>query len=342
MKIILTEADKKELEVSHRTEKDGRVRDRLKAVLLCEEGRTQTAIAQALRIFPETVHDHLKEYIDSKKLKPENGGSNSKLNPTQTAQFVTHLENITYTNVSAICAQAYQSYNVTYTVSGMTKWLALHNFSYKKPKGTPAKADPIKQEEFIMAYHALLEATSKDEPILFADGVHPTMATKITYGWIKKGTDKPIATTASRTRMNIMGAINLQTMDVICVPYETINSDAMDKYFGTLRAAYSTAAKIHLITDRGSYNTSSQTLQAAQNYGIVLHPLPAYSPNLNPIERVWKVMNEYVRNNRVFASAQEFRREIMAFFNTTWPQISNAMRSRINDTFQTLKSVPSG
>ena len=131
-------------------------------------------------------------------------------------------------------------------------------------------------------------------------------------------------------------------MDVTCVSYETIDSDAMDKYFGMLRAAYPTAVKIHLITDRGSYNTSLQTLKAAQSYGIVMHHLPAYSPNLNPVERVWKVMNEYVRNNRVFTSAQEFRREIMAFFNTTWPQISNVMRNRINDNFQTLKSVPSG
>ena len=37
--------------------------------------------------------------------------------------------------------------------------------------------------------------------ILFGDGVHPTMATKITYGWIRTGTRKPIATTSSRTRL---------------------------------------------------------------------------------------------------------------------------------------------
>jgi transposase len=215
MKITLTAAEKKALEIDHKTERDSRVSDRIKAVLLHAEGWTQVQIAQALRISPETVHDHLQDYIDLKKLKPENGGSDSKLSHTQTVLLIAHLENITYTKVSAICAQVYQSYGVKYSVSGMTKWLESHDFSYKKPKGTPAKADPVKQEEFILAYHILLETTPKDEPILFADGVHPTMATKITYGWIRKGADKLIATTASRTRMNLMGAINLQTMSVI-------------------------------------------------------------------------------------------------------------------------------
>ena len=341
MRIALTAEEKKTLDANHRTERDGRVRDRIKAVLLSSEGWTQVQIAQALRISSETVHDHLQEYIKSNKLKPENGGSVSKLNNYTTA-LITHLENTTYMKASTICAYVYQKYNVQYTVSGMTEWLKSHNFSYKKPKGTPAKADPIKQEEFLQTYNTLLETTPKNEPILFGDGVHPTMATKITYGWIRKGTDKPIATVASRTRMNLMGALNLQTMGIVYRSYETINSCAMNEYFTALRTAYTAATKIHLILDRGPYNTSLQTQKSAKEHGIVLHYLPAYSPNLNPIERVWKLMNEYVRNNRVFSSAKEFRHDILAFFNTTWPKISNTMRARINDNFQTLKPVSSG
>lgn len=342
MNITLTAEEKKELETRHRAERDRRVVDRIRAVLFSSENWTQVEIAQALRISLDSVHNHLKEYADSKKLKPDNGGSESKLDETQTTKLIAHLEKITYTKVSAICAMVYKDYDIKYTVAGMTKWLASNGFSYKKPKGTPAKADAAKQEEFIMAYQALLESTPQDEPILFGDSVHPTMATKITYGWIKKGTDKPIATTASRTRMNLMGALNLQTMEVTCESYETINSDAMDEYLGTLRASYATAANIHLILDRGPYNTSLQTQESAKKHGVILHYLPAYSPNLNPIERVWKVMNEYVRNNRVFASAKEFRHAILAFFNATWPKISSTMRNRINDNFQTLKPVPSG
>lgn len=71
------------------------------------------------------------------------------------------------------------------------------------------------------------------------------------------------------------------------------------------------------------------------------HYLPPYSPNLNPnpIERLWKVMNEEVRNNRYLASAKDFRREIYRFFSDKLPSIAGALSDWINDNFQTLKTA---
>ena len=224
----------------------------------------------------------------------------------------------------------------------MTKWLKRQGFSYQKPKETPSKADPAKQAEFIAFYENLLNTTPEDEPIEFADGVHPTMATKVTYGWIKKGTDKLIKTTASRTRVNLMGSINLETMDVTFGSHDSIDSAALTAHFKKLREKYPNAPNIHTILDRSGYNTSAQTKKAAKKHGILLHFLPPYSPNLNPIERLWKVMNEHVRNNKFFASAKEFRKAIVDFFAVTWPQIASSLVDRINDNFQILKQVSSG
>jgi transposase len=165
------------------------------------------------------------------------------------------------------------------------------------------------------------------------------MATKITYGWIRRGSRKPIPTVASRTRLNLMGALNLETMRVTISSYETLDSAAMEQYFDELKLSYPKAPKIHLIVDRGPYNTSFATKEAALKRGIVLHHLPPYSPNLNPIERLWKIMNESVRNNRFFESAKQFRLEIMNFFEITWPKIAHSMVDRINDNFQILKSA---
>ena len=340
MKIVLTIIEKEALELQHSKERDRRVADRIKAVLLTAEGWTQKQIAQALRIRYETVQDHLNDYQNSKKLKPENGGSKSHLNPDQTAQLMSHLEANTYLKSEHVCAYVEQTFGVKFTVSGMTKWLTRNGFSYKKPKGTPAKADPEKQAEFIRYYENLLNTLPEDEPVEFADAVHPTMATKVTYGWIRKGQDKLIATTASRTRINLLGSINLETMDVTIASHETIDSKAMEKHFAALRKKYPKAPRIHQIVDRGSYNISAETKEAAEKYGIVLHHLPPYSPNLNPIERLWKVMNEFVRNNRVFKNAVEFRKAIDDFF-AKWPEIAQSMVDRINDNFQTINKVSS-
>ncbi|RLV59115.1 IS630 family transposase, partial [Parashewanella curva] len=67
--------------------------------------------------------------------------------------------------------------------------------------------------------------------------------------------------------------------------------------------------------------------------------LPPYSPNLNPIERLWKVMNEHIRNNEYFASAKEFRERINYFFYVKLPEIADTLTSRITDNFQTLTSA---
>jgi hypothetical protein len=58
MKITLTEAQKFALELQHKSEWDGRIRDWIKAVLLNPEGWTQRQIAQALRSHETTVVEH--------------------------------------------------------------------------------------------------------------------------------------------------------------------------------------------------------------------------------------------------------------------------------------------
>ncbi|CAI2472799.1 Uncharacterised protein [Serratia ficaria] len=75
---------------------------------------------------------------------------------------------------------------------------------------------------------------------------------------------------------------------------------------------------------------------------IELHYLPPYSPNLNPIERLWKVMNEHTRNNRYFATAKAFQAAINGFFSNTLPEIAGKLTCRINDNFQTLKPASLG
>ena len=134
-----------------------------------------------------------------------------------------------------------------------------------------------------------------------------------------------------------MGALNLETMNVSVSEFETINGDAIVDYFEQIRKAYPHAPRIHIILDRGPYHTCKLAQEAAEKHNIALHYLPPYSPNLNPIERVWKIMNEYARNNVVFKTVREFKDAVMGFFNKTWPKISLSMVGRVNDDFQRLK-----
>lgn len=372
MKISLTAEQRKALCAQHKVEHDGRIRDRIKAVILNDEGWGYKQIAQALLIHETTVWGYLDDYRDTKKLRPMNGGSKSKLDEQQTAELIAHLEEHTYPTSKEIIAYVKAMYQISYTQQGMNDWLSSHQFSYKKPKGTPAKFNPARQADFIEAYTRLKEELKPNELILFMDSVHPTQETKITYGWIRTGVEKRIATVANRKRINLTGAIDLTTMSALTRDYETINGASTVDFLKAIEAAYPDATKIHLIADGGRAHTShdvalflSQPNAVNRHYlketykielpgkntaltkkikhalrlvlekepslfednaileadhlttgqllaslkkppphpKLVMHILPPYSPNLNPIERLWKVMNELSRNNQVFKTA---------------------------------------
>ena len=113
----------------------------------------------------------------------------------------------------------------------------------------------------------------------------------------------------------------------------------MQVFFETIRQQYSPSKTIHIILDRSGYHKAKDFVKKARQLNFKQHYLPPYSPNLNPIERLWKVMNEHVRNNQYFSTSKEFRDKIDAFFMKILPDIGDSLKSRINDNFQVLEPV---
>ena len=118
---------------------------------------------------------------------------------------------------------------------------------------------------------------------------------------------------------------------------KTVNGESTVDFLTRTRNVYQTSGTIHMILDGAGYHRSGLVTEAAEKLDITLHYLPPYSPNLNPIERLWKVMNKYARNSQYFATTKKFRRRINQFFTTTLPTIADSLGSTINDNFQQFK-----
>ena len=134
MKIILTETQKSDLEKRHKSEKNGKIRDRIKAILLNSEGWSQKNISQALRINESTVYEHLNEYRKNGKLEIESGGSISKLSEEESKELELHLEENTYASAKEIVAYVKEKYKISYTAQGIQAWLARQIFLTKNQK----------------------------------------------------------------------------------------------------------------------------------------------------------------------------------------------------------------
>lgn len=332
-RLKLSSEEKIALELRHQHCSNAKESDRIKAVLLRSEGWTVPMIAQALRLHETTIARHINDFREG-KLKSCSGGSESLLNDEQTHSLIAHLDSHLYHHVHEIIDYVKATWDINYSVPGMNHWLHRNGFSYKKPKGHPYKSDKEEQEKFIEEYEKVKSSLESDDSLLFIDSVHPTQETKISYGWIKRGTTKKVGTTAGRTRVNIVGALNLESIeDTLTEQYDSINSGNLCSFLEKIREKHGKKGKIYLVHDLAGYHRAQIFKDKADELNIKLLPLPAYSPNLNPIERLWKVMNEEVRNNRLFKSAKDFRSGITTFFTEILPRIGASLSSRINDNF---------
>jgi len=220
---FLTDNDRAQLRAQHKKERDKRVCDRIKAVLLLDKGWSAASIAEALLLSEDAIRDHIAEYKQSKKLKPENGGSIEKFSAGQSAILEKHLQAHTYLYVKDIIAYVRSMWKVSYSVPGMRDWLHRHGFSHKKPALVPGKADLQQQRAWLEEYERLKKNLSENETICFMDGVHPTHNVQSAYGWIKTGTRKEIPANSGRSRLNLSGVVDVLEHKVI------VQEDKMSK-----------------------------------------------------------------------------------------------------------------
>lgn len=327
--------EKQELKAHHKQERDGRIRDRIKAVLMYDDGYSIVEISKVLLLSHEGIRKHLIDYHNDKKLKPNNGGSYSKLNSQQEEELIVHLEENSYVYARDIGLYIENQHGVIYTLTGVIKLLHRLGFSYKKPKLIPGKIDLDKQEEFKLQYSLLKNNLAKDESIYFMDSVHPQYQTKARFGWIRKNVVKTLPSFSGWRRKHIIGAIDLKSLNLVTTDNPKVNGDYIIEFFKKLEEKNQDKNKIYLICDNAGYHRSKKVQAYLQNSKIELLFLPPYSPNLNPIERLWKFMYSIVSNNKFYANFEVFTNSIREFFENI-EKYRDRISSLVNDNFQTI------
>ena len=107
---MLTPQEREKLILRHRKERDGRIRDRIKAVLAYVEGYNYSEIARILLVDDETIRRHIDDYRLENKLSTSNGGSTGKLTDREEFALKEHLKHITYLYVKDICHYVKRQY----------------------------------------------------------------------------------------------------------------------------------------------------------------------------------------------------------------------------------------
>jgi len=328
------------LRAAHRRAKKKRDADRIKAIVLLSQGWTFVQVAQALLIDEETIRNYLKRFIASglQCLLADNyKGKESKLSKKELKQLDEHLHNETYLKAQKIGHYVKIKFNEKYSISGMTDLLHRMGSVYKKPKVVPGKADTETQKSFIDFYKKLKSQKRENDPIYFMDGTHPQHNSVAAYGWIKKGTHKEIKSNSGRQRININGAINIENLKVSVHYGESINAQSTIALFKKIDRANKNADKIYVIADNARYYKCKIVDDYLKSSKIELIFLPAYSPNLNLIERLWKHFRKIVLYNKYYKNFEEFKVACKLFFRNI-KKYRKDLSSLLKDNFQLFQT----
>lgn len=314
MGIFLKRDQRKELLEELKIERARKYADRIRVILLLDDGETYKDIAKFLFLDEGTIANYRKRYKNGgieELINDYYTGKRSALKEIEQKVLINDLQSKIFPTTKSVIAHIKKKFGVKYSRGGVTELLHRLGFSFKKATPVPGKANKEKQQQFINRYNGV----KPHGIVYFGDSTHPEFAPTISYGWIKKGDNFEVKTNSGwRKRVNITGAVEINSLDVIARSSETINKDSICEILRAIRRKNPNEEKIYFVLDGAAYNRSKKVRSLAKKLGIRILYLPPYSPNLNPIERLWKFMKKKVTANRYFEDFDDFKKTLMEFF----------------------------
>ena len=222
--------------------------------------------------------------------------------------------------------------------SGLIALLHRLGMEHRKPKAISRKLDPAKQKAFIEAYDALLNRLSADEAVIFADAVHPTHAVRPVGCWAPKEVAVAVEQSSGRDRLNIHGAIDLETGMTIVKDVLSVDALSTILLLTSIETLYPGMRLIHVFLDNARYHHAKlvQAWLARPGCRIRLHFVPTYCPHLNPIERLWGLMHRHATHNRCYATFKEFSAAMLTFLREDVPANWREWCDQVTDNFRVI------
>lgn len=242
--------------------RDGSVAHRLarraNALLLLDGGMNCETVAKVLLVDDDTVRTWYQQYReDGTEGLASFGheGGTCRLTAEQQDKLKVWIAVALPRTTREVGAWIARECGIEYqTRSGLIALLHRLGMEHRKPKAISRKLDPAKQEAFIKEYEALMNRIFDDEAVIFADAVHPTHAVRPVGCWAPK--DEPVAVEQSsgRDRLNIHGAIDLETGQTIVKDVLVVDAVSTIMLLTAIEAMYPRMRLIHVFLDNARYH----------------------------------------------------------------------------------------
>lgn len=291
---------------------------KIHAIILLGSGMSSQEVSEVLFLNIDTLGNYVKKYKSGgipELCKSNYLGKAQFLNDIQIQELTEELDSQIYLNTQAVQEYIKKTFDIFYSVSGINQLLKRLGFVYKKPKLVPSNPDIDDQELFLKFYEEFMNNKKPEEKVFFVDAVHPQHNSMPAYGWLRKGKDTELKSNSGRQRLNIHGAMDAETYETTIIHTEgSIDSNSTIDLMQYLEKLYPFAPIIYLILDNAKYHYSSLVKEYESQSRIKLIYLPSYSPELNLIERLWKIFKKKILYNRFYEKYIDFKQSCINFF----------------------------
>ena len=273
---------------------------RLVSILLIAVGYDDQKVALLVGCHRKTVKT-LRIKLDDRTvselmvIKP-GSGRKPKSSTDIVSGIVSAVKTKIFFNLRQIADYVLEIYELNVSETCIGRMLKKFNIRRLKSGSIPAKADPEKQQLFYEAqfYPLVQQAKNKELVLIFMDAAHFVMGNEF-LGYVYGVVRRFIRTLNGRKRYNILGALNFVSKQVHTITNSTyITSIQVCRMLAKLYKLYP-KQEIHVILDNAKYQKCKIVTLLADHLNIKLVYAPAYSPNLNLIERLWKYVKSELR-----------------------------------------------
>jgi len=181
------------------------------------------------------------------------------------------------------------------------RWLHRENLVWRRPRPVLGPQD-LERPRILRNLRLLLRNLRSDETAVFEDEVDVNTNPKIGSMWMVRGQQAKVETPGNNEKRYLAGSLNWRTGDLIAtegLKGEGRNSALFLRHLEDVRTRLRCYRRIHVICDNAIFHKCRAVGEYLVEHGdrIVIHFLPKYAPDLNPIERIWWHLHEEITRN---------------------------------------------
>jgi transposase len=295
---------------------DLRVIKRVSALLLLGDGHRVEMVAARLGVCKQTIYNWLHAFVLKRwaSLCPRTApGRPAKLTAAQKQRLGDLLDagpeaagyDTGCWNAAVIQDLVWREFGRLYNVQYLSALLRQLGFSYQKARYVSDHLDEAARQHWLTVTWPTIvaEARQRGAGLLFGDEASFAQWGSLGYTWARRGQQPEIKTSGKRKGYKVLGLIDYFSGRLF-YQGDTARFTATRYCEFLLSVLMATSGPISLIQDGARYHTAKETQAFVARHAVRLrvYQLPAYSPDYNPIEHLWRNVKREKTHNRYFAT----------------------------------------